>query len=87
MTIAAFYITADEQIHPFSEFIYQSWSSLPLVLTHLCLASHKRDISKQCRPRSRSTLFALNTGFLWNIVMIKTNQTPLLETDLSKELR
>ena len=25
--------------------------SLP-VLTHVCLASHKRDIGKQCRPRS-----------------------------------
>ena len=40
-------------------------------LTHLCLASRKRDIGKQCRPKSDaaeysiwpgSTLFALNTG-------------------------
>ena len=39
--------------------------------THLCLASYKRDICKQCRPRSdaakrgvwsESTLFPLNTG-------------------------
>ena len=43
----------------------------PFPLTHLCLVSHKRDISKQCRPRSNaaecgvwsgSTLFALSTG-------------------------
>ena len=41
------------------------------VLAHLCLASHTKDIGKQCRPRSdaaergvwsESTLFALNTG-------------------------
>ena len=40
-------------------------------LTHLCLVSHKRDICKQCRPRSdaaewnlcsESSLFAFNTG-------------------------
>ena len=42
-----------------------------VILTHLCLASHKWDISKQCRPRSDaadrgvwsgSTRFALTTG-------------------------
>ena len=35
-----------------------------LLSTHLCLASHKRDIGKQCRPTSvwsGSKLFALNT--------------------------
>ena len=41
------------------------------LLTHLCSASHKRDIGKQCRPRSDaaqrgvwsgSTLFALGSG-------------------------
>ena len=41
------------------------------LLTHLSLASHKRDIGKQCRPRSDATergvcpggtLFPLNTG-------------------------
>ena len=41
------------------------------VLSHLCFASHRRDIGKQCRPRSDaakrgvcsgSTLFALSTG-------------------------
>ena len=41
------------------------------ILTHLSLVSHKRDISKQCRPRSDaaergvwsgSTLFVLSTG-------------------------
>ena len=45
-------------------------SRLPIVLTHLYLASHKRDMCKQCRPRSDaaergvwsgSTLFALNS--------------------------
>ena len=44
-------------------------------LTHLSLASHKRDIGKQCRPRSdatergvwsESTLFALNAGISVN---------------------
>ena len=32
----------------FFEFIHAE----TMVLTHLCLASHKRDIGKQCRPRS-----------------------------------
>ena len=41
-----------------------------VILTHLSLASHKRNIGKQCRPRSDaaercvrsgSTLFALNS--------------------------
>ena len=96
---------------------------LYLPLTHLCLASHKRDIGKQCRPRSdlycnysqpmyawrpiKETLansvdpdqtpqnaasdlglqcFHLIQGFLQNMVLIKTNQTPLiLEMDLSGE--
>ena len=48
---------------------------LGVCLTHLNLASHKRDISKQCRPRwdaaerdvwSGSTLFALSTGISVN---------------------
>ena len=40
------------------------------------------------RRRSGSTLFALNTKFLQNMVIIKTNQTPLLlEMELSKESR
>ena len=65
-------------------------------LTDLCLASHKRDIGKQCRPRSDaaergvwsgSTLFAISLE-----ISIKygnsENQTPLIEVkDLSKELR
>ena len=42
-----------------------------VILTHLCLASYKWDIDKQCRPRSDatergvwlgSTVFALSTG-------------------------
>ena len=42
-----------------------------MFLTHLFLVSHKRDIGKQCRPRSNaaerdlwsaSILFALNIG-------------------------
>ena len=46
------------------------FKTLILVLTYLSLASHKRDTSKQCRPRSDaaergvwsgSTLFALNS--------------------------
>ena len=44
------------------------WMYFRHLLTHLCLASHKRDIGKQCRPRSDaaecgvwsgSTLFAI----------------------------
>ena len=60
-----------------------------LFLTHLSLASHKKDIGKQCKPRSDaaergvwsgSTLFALNSEIptKQNIIMIKTNQTPLI---------
>ena len=61
-------------------------------LAHLCLASHKRDIGKQCRPRSdaeeRSMLFALSTGISLKHGNNKTNQTLLLlEMDRSKELR
>ena len=70
-------------------------------LIHLCLVSHKRDICKQCRPRSDaaewniwsgSTLFAFNTGIEKKNPKKrrsnKTNQTPLLlEKDFSKVLR
>ena len=64
-------------------------------LTHLCLASYHRDTGKQCRPRTRrlirgsgSNMFALITGISINIVIIKTEQTPLKqEMDWSNELR
>ena len=65
------------------------------ILTHLRLASYKWDIGKQCRPRSDtavrgvwfgSALFALNTLISINLVIMNTNQTPLiLEMDRSKE--
>ena len=35
-----------------------------IVLTHLCLASHKRDIDKQCRPRSDAANAASDQGTL-----------------------
>ena len=71
-----------------SRFIsYKSTSNVfVLILTHLSLTSHKRDIGKQRRPRSDaakcgvwlgSTLFALNTEIELNMVIIKTNQIPL----------
>ena len=66
-------------------------------LTHLSLASHKRDIGRQCRPRSDaaecgvwsgSTLFALNSEISLKYGNNKTNQIPLLlEMDCSEELR
>ena len=69
----------------------------PKSLTHLCLASHKRDTGKQCRPRSdaaergvwsRSTLLAFNTGISIKHGKTKNNQTSLLlEMDRSRELR
>ena len=57
-------------------------------LTNLCLRFHKKDIGKRCGPRSdaaergvgsRSTLFALNQEFLWNITYSRTSmaRTPL----------
>ena len=33
-----------------------------LALTHLSLASHKRDIGKQCRPRSDATEWGVWSG-------------------------
>ena len=58
---------------------------------NLCLASHRSDICKPCRPRSErgvwslSILFALKyMHFYKNTVLIKTNQTSLpLEIDPS----
>ena len=56
-------------------------------LTHLCLASHKWDIGKQCRPRSDAAecgiwsgpaLFAVSTGISIKHGYIKKNLTPLL---------
>ena len=50
-------------------------------LTHLCLASHKRDTGEQYRPM-QNALFALITGFFFikNMAMMKTNKIfPLLE--------
>ena len=34
-----------------------------IILTHLCLAFHKRDIGKQCRPRSDATEHGVWSGF------------------------
>ena len=66
-----------------------------IVLTHLCLASHKRDIDKQCRPRSDAANAASDQGTLiaW-ITEVSINHskiqakpdTLLLEIDQSKEL-
>ena len=71
--------------------------SNPFKLTHLCLASCKRDISKQCRPRpdaavrgvlSGSTLFQINIRISIKHSNNKNNQTPLLlVVDESKDLR
>ena len=53
----------------------------------LCLVSHKKDIGKQCRPRSDaascgvwpgSTLFVLKYRIFINMIIIKNNQTYLL---------
>ena len=57
------------------------------ILTHLSLASHKRGIGKQYRPRSDaaecsvwsgSTLIALNPGISIKHGNNKNNQTPLI---------
>ena len=63
----------------------------PSPLTHFCLETPKRVISKQYEPSmdaterdvsSKLTLFALNTGiFFLNIAIIKTNQTPSYRTE------
>ena len=64
-------------------------------VTHLCHASHKKDIDKQCRTwsdatergvRSRPTVFELNIGFCIKHGNNKTLK-PLLEMDWNKELR
>ena len=34
-----------------------------ITLTHLCLESHKRNIGKQCRPRSDATERGVCSGF------------------------
>ena len=57
------------------------------LLTHLSLASHKRDIGKQCIPRSDATSDAASDQdlhclhkvqkSLQNMIIIKPNQTPL----------
>ena len=65
-----------------------------VALTHLSLASHKRDTGKQYRPRldaaSDQGLHCLHLvqKLLQKMMIIKTNQTPqIYEMDLSKELR
>ena len=70
-----------------------------VVLTHLCIVSHKRAIGKRCRPKSDaaehgvwsgSSLFALGTGISIKHNNNKQNKKKtvlLLEMDLSKELR
>ena len=70
----------------YHKYNYQS-TSQNILLTHLCLASHNRDIGKQYS--SGSTLFAFITGI--TRISIKhsknreNNQTPfLLEMYLSK---
>ena len=71
------------------------WDFLDHILTHLCLASNKRDIGKQCRPRSDatersvwswSTLFALSTEIAIKHILSNINHTTvLLEMDRSKQ--
>ena len=66
-------------------------------LTHLSLASHKRDIANSVDPDQTPQNAASDQGvhclhlvqkFLLNTIIIKSNQTPLIhEMDLSKELR
>ena len=66
-------------------------------LTHLSLASHKRDIGKQWTQNQTPHYAVSDQGlhclhfvqlFLQNMIIIKTNQSRLIqEMDLSKELR
>ena len=57
------------------------------MLIHLCLASNKKDIQKQCRPQSDAAEQESDQGlhclhqiqeFLLNTALMKNNQTSLL---------
>ena len=66
-------------------------------LTHLSLASHKRDIANSVHPDQTPQNVASDQDphclhkvqeFLQNMTIVKINQAPfILEMDLSKELR
>ena len=68
-----------------------------LLLTPLYLASHEKDIGKQCRPKSDvtergvwsgCTMFAFNEWISIKHGNNKNNQTPcVVDMDQSKELR
>ena len=67
---------------------FEAWQKFGLPLTHLCLASHKRDICKQWRHRSDaaecsvwsgSTLFSLNTGTSILMIILKQKRHPLIK--------
>ena len=72
----------------YTYFIMSSVAVCTGSLTHLSLVSLKRDIAKQCRPRSGSTLFALNAGISIKHGDIRNNPTSLLlKMELSKQVR
>ena len=83
-------------LHLLTSFFFIQWWFGVAHLTHISQASHKRDLCKQCRPRSDaaergvwsgSTLFALRMGISLISNNTKRNRTPLkLEMGLSKEI-